>query len=140
MSTAYKVEHALAIAGAIVWLVVFLLLGITEMRSLFWLADGAVPGDPGLAQFSAISIGLAMFTLIVAPVVYLLVPIRLSVDLIPKGLKQTVGPKLGDSTARGFFKQVLTELEGAVELASETYGEKQPAEAADGEAPTEPDH
>ena len=61
------------------------------------------------------------------------------VDLIPKGLKEAVGPKLGDSNARGFFKQVLTELEGAVERAGETYGEKKPAEAADREAPTEPD-
>ena len=50
---------------------------------------------------------------------------------IPKGLKEAVGPKLGDSNARGFFKQVLTELEGAVERAGETYGEKKPAEAAD---------
>ena len=99
-----------------------------------------MPGDPGLAQFSAVSIGLAMLTLIVAPVAYLLVPIGLSVDLIPKGLKQAIGPKLGDSNSRGFIRQVLTELEGAVERASEPYGEKQAAEAADGEAPTEPDH
>jgi hypothetical protein len=133
------VERGLAIVGGAIWLVVFVLLGITEMLSLIWLADGAVPGDPGLAQFSAVSIGLAMLTLILAPVAYLLVPIGLSVDLIPKGLKQAVGPKLGDSDARGFFKQVLTELEGAVERASETHGEKKPAEAADREAPKEPD-
>jgi hypothetical protein len=138
VSAAYKVERALAIAGGVVWLVVFLLLGITEMRCLIWLADGATPGDPGLAQFSAVSIGLAMFTLIVAPVVYLLVPIGLSVDLIPKGLKQAVGPKLGDSNARGFVKQVLTELEGAVERASDNYAEKKPAETADREPPQEP--
>jgi hypothetical protein len=35
---------------------------------------------------------------------------------------------------------VLTEREGAVERASESYGEKKPAEAADREAPSEPDH
>jgi hypothetical protein len=34
---------------------------------------------------------------------------------------------------------VLTELEGAVERASETYGEMKPAEAADHEASHEPD-
>jgi hypothetical protein len=54
-------------------------------------------------------------------------------------VREAVGPKLGDSNARGFFKQVLTELEGAVERAGETYGEKKPAEAANREAPTEPD-
>jgi len=117
---------------------IFALAAGAEMRCLIWLTDGAAPGDPALAQFSAFSIGLAMLTLIVAPVVYLLVPLGLSVDLIPKGLKQAVGPKLGDSNARGFVKQVITELEGAVERAGDTYAEKKPAEAADREPPLEP--
>jgi hypothetical protein len=135
LSRLYKVERAMAVAGAVAWLVVFILLGITELGSLIWLADGAVPGDQGLAQFSAISIGLAMLTLIVAPVIYLLVPLGLSIDLIPKGLRDTVGPKLRDARGQNFVKQVLTELEGAVERASETYAEKKPADAADGKPP-----
>lgn len=135
MSTLYKVERGMAIGGAIVWLVVFLMLGITEMNCLIWLADGAVPGDPGLAQFSVVSIGLAMLSLILAPLVYLVVPLGLSVDLIPKGLKEAVGQKLGDAGGRGFVRQVLTELEGAVDRASETYSEKKPTDPAGQEVP-----
>ena len=141
MSTLYKVERATAIVGAVVWLVVFLLLGITEMRCLIWLADGAVPGDPGLAQFSAVSIGLAMLTLIVAPVVYLVMPLALTVDLIPKSLKEAVGPKLSDVHGPGFVRQVLTELEGAIERASDTHAGQKPAvaaEAAEAEPPSNP--
>ena len=84
------------------------------------------------------SIGLAMLTLIVAPVVYLLVPLGLSVDLIPRGLKAAVGPRLADKSAGGFVKQILSELEGAVERAGETYDEKKATRAADREVPPEP--
>jgi hypothetical protein len=136
LSTLYKAERAMAIAGAIAWLVIFVLLGITELRCLVWLTDGSPPGNSGLAQFSIVVIGLAMLTLIVAPVIYLLVPLGLSVDLIPAGLKAAVGPKLADKNAKGFFKQVLTELEGAVERAGESYGEKKGA--GDGSAPEPP--
>lgn len=139
MSTLHKVERGMAIGGAIAWLVVFLLLGITEMNCLIWLAGGAVPGDPGLAQFSVVSIGLAMLTLIVAPVVYLVVPLALPLDLIPKSLKEAVGPKLDTPRGRGFVKQVLTELEGAIDRASENYTEKKPTDPAGQEAPREPD-
>ncbi len=82
--------------------------------------------NSGLAQFSSVCIGLAMLTLIVAPVVYLVMPLALTVDLIPKSLKEAVGPKLSD-TGPGFVRQVLTELEGAVERASDTRAEKKPA-------------
>jgi hypothetical protein len=138
LSRLYAVERAMAIAGAVVWLVVFVLLGIAELGSLVWLADATAAGDPGLAQFSLVSIGLAMLTLIVTPVVYLLVPLGLSVDLIPQGLKAAVGPKLADKGARGFVKQVLAELEGAVERAGDTHAENKLAEAADREPPQEP--
>ena len=139
VSALYKVERAMAIAGAIIWLIVFVLLGITEIRCLIWLGDGASPGDPALAQFSAFSIGLAMLTLILAPVVYLIVPIGLSFDVIPHGLKEAVGPKLRDPKTRDFVKQVLAELEGAVERASDTHAEKKPADAAGREPPQKPD-
>ena len=140
MSTLYKVERATAIVGAVVWLVVFLLLGITEMRCLIWLADGAAAGDPGLAQFSVVSIGLAMLTLILAPVVYLVMPLALPFDLIPKSLKEAVGPKLDTPRGRGFVRQVLTELEGALDRASETHTEQKPTDPAGQEAlPRDPD-
>ena len=35
-STLYKAERAMAIGGAVAWLVVFVLLGITELRCLIW--------------------------------------------------------------------------------------------------------
>ena len=137
LSRLYTVERAMAIAGAIVWLVVFVLLGIAELGSLVWLAGATAAGNPGLAQFSLVSIGLAMLSLIVTPVVYLLVPLGLTVDLIPHGLKAAVGPKLADKGARDFVKQVLAELEGAVERA-DTHAENKPGSAADPEAPPDP--
>lgn len=138
MSTLHKVERGMAIAGAITWLVVFLMLGITELNCLIWLADGAAAGDPGLAQFSVVSIGLAMLTLILAPLVYLVLPLALPFDLIPKSLKEAVGPKLDTPRGRGFVRQVLTELEGALDRASETHTEQKPTDPAGQEVPQEP--
>ena len=87
------------------------------MNRRIWLADGAVPGDPGLAKFSVFAIGLTMLTLILAPVVYLITPLALPFDLIPKSLKDAVAPKLDTPSGRGFMRQVLSELEGAVDRA-----------------------
>ena len=67
VSKAYVVERVLAVASAIVWLVVFVLLGITELLGLVWLGDGGGPGDSGLATFSVITIALALAALIMAP-------------------------------------------------------------------------
>ena len=78
-----------------------------------------------------------MLSLIVTPVVYLLVPLGLTVDLIPHGLKAAVGPKLADKGGRDFVKQVLAELEGAVERA-DTHAENKPGSAADPEAAPDP--
>jgi hypothetical protein len=119
----YKVERVMAIGGAVIWLAVFVLLGITELRCLVWLADGEPPGGSGLASFALVSIGAAMLTLIMAPVLYFLVPLGLTVDLIPAGLKAAVGQKLADKGATGFFKQVMAELEGAVDRTAEKYQE-----------------
>jgi len=49
LSKLYVVERAMAIGSALVWLAVFVLLGVAELRCLVWLADGAPPGDSGLA-------------------------------------------------------------------------------------------
>jgi hypothetical protein len=60
LSRLYVVERALAIGSALVWLAVFVLLGIAELRCLVWLADGALAGYSSLAAFSVIVIAVAM--------------------------------------------------------------------------------
>jgi hypothetical protein len=119
VSKAYVVERALALASAIVWLVVFVLLAITELLSLVWLGDEAGPGDSGLATFAVVTITLALAALIMAPAVYLFVPVLLPLDLLPHGLKKAVAPKLVGKEGRGFVKVLLSELEGAIERAAE---------------------
>ena len=108
----------------------FVLLGVAELRCLVWLADGGPAGDSGLATFSVIVIAVAMAALIVAPTLYFLVPLLLPLDVIPRGLKDAVGPKLGDKRAKGFIKLALQEFEGAMERAGEKF------EAAHLEAPS----
>jgi hypothetical protein len=130
LSKLYVVERAMAVGGALVWLVVFVLLGITELRCLVWLADGAAPGNSGLASFALLSIGVAMLALIVAPALYLLLPLAMPLDVVPKGLKEAIGPKLGDKRAKGFFKLALAEFEGALDRAADKFEEaaRQPSE------------
>jgi hypothetical protein len=132
VSKAYVVERLLAVCSAVMWLIVFVLLTITELLSLVWLGDQAGPGDSGLATFSVITIGLALAALIMAPAVYLFVPVLLPLDLVPHGLKKAVAPKLAGPQGRGFVKVLLTELEGALDRAV------QKAEAADETAPDAP--
>jgi hypothetical protein len=119
LSRLYVMERLLAIASALVWLAVFVLLGVAELRGLVWLADGARPGDPGLATFSVVAVGTAMAALIVAPTLYFLVPLLLPFDVIPQGLKDTVLPGLNDKRGRGFVKLAFAELEGAMERAAD---------------------
>jgi hypothetical protein len=130
LSRLHTFERVLAIAGAVVWLVVFVLLTIAELLSLVWLADGGPAGDGGLAVFSVWSIGLAMATLIAAPVVYLAVPMLLSLDLIPSGLTKAVLPKVASEQGRGFVRRVLGELEGAIDRAGEAIEAEARAKAA----------
>ena len=141
VSKAYVVERMLAVASAIVWLVVFVLLAITELLSLVWLGDGAGPGDSGLATFALITIALALAALIMAPALYLFVPVLLPLDLLPHGLKKAVAPKLAGKQGRGFVKVLLNELEGALERAvekSEETTETSPGSPGDGEQPPAP--
>jgi hypothetical protein len=119
VSKAYVVERGLAVASAIVWLVVFVLLAVTELLGLVWLGDGGGPGDSGLATFSLVTIALALAALIMAPAIYLFVPVLLPLDLVPHGLKKAVAPKLAAKEGRGFVKVLLSELEGALERAVE---------------------
>jgi hypothetical protein len=142
VSKLYLAERLMAIAGAVLWLAVFVLLAVAELRSLVWLADGSRPGNSGLASFSLLSIGLAMAALIIAPAAYLLVPLTLPLDLIPKGLREDVKSKLGQEKTRGFFKLVFSELEGALDRAGDKFAEDaeaaRPAGSEDGQA-TAPD-
>ncbi len=117
VSKAYVVERLLAITSAIVWLIVFVLLAITELLGLVWLGDGGGPGDSGLATFSVVTIALALAALIMAPAIYLFVPVLLPLDLVPHGLKKAVAPKLAGKEGRGFVKVLLNELEGALQRA-----------------------
>jgi hypothetical protein len=138
VSKAYVVERALAVGSAIVWLVVFVLLAITELLSLVWLGDETGPGDPGLASFAVVTIALALAALIMAPALYLFVPVLLPLDLLPHGLKKATAAKLAGKEGRGFVKVLLNELEGALERAAEKAGEAEeaaPAAPADGEPP-----
>lgn len=136
LSKLYVVERAVAICGAFLWLAVFILLTIAEIRCMAWLADGAVVGNPGLAEFTLVCIALAMIMLIIAPAVYLVLPVLLPLDLVPRGLKDAVGPKLGDQQGRSFIRQLFTELEGAVERTAEKLdAEKLDAEKAGKQAP-----
>jgi hypothetical protein len=119
LSRLHTIERVLAIAGAIVWLIVFVLLTIAELLSLVWLADGGPAGHGGLAVFSLWSIGFAMVTLIAAPALYLAVPLLLPLDLIPPGLTQAVLPKVTSEHGRGFLRRLLGELESAIDRAAD---------------------
>lgn len=132
LSRLHTVERVLAIAGAIVWLVVFVLLTIAELLSLVWLADGSPGGHGGLAAFTLWSIGLAMATLITAPALYLAVPLLLSLDLIPSGLTKAVLPKAASEQARGFMRRLLGELEGAIDRTAEAIEAEAEAKTASG--------
>jgi hypothetical protein len=66
-------------------------------------------------------------------------PLALPFDLIPESLKEAVGPNLDTPRGRGFVRQVLTELEGAIDRAGETYTAKKPADPPGQEAPRDPD-
>ena len=119
VSHLYVARRLLTIVGAIAWLVVFVLLALTELLGLVWLGDGGAPGDPGLAEFSVVAVAIALVALIMAPAVYLFVPLLMPLDLVPEGLKKAVAPKLGTQRGRGFMKLLFSELEGAVNRAAE---------------------
>jgi hypothetical protein len=132
-------ERILAIGGAVVWLVVFILLTIAELMALAWLADGEPAGHGGLATFILWSIGLAMVTLIMAPTLYLAVPLVMPLDMVPAKLTKTVLPKLTTEKGRGFVRQLFSELEGAIDRAADQV-ESQAGKAEDAESAPHHDH
>jgi len=114
---AFLVERVMAIAGAFIWLAVFVLLAVAELLTLVWLGDGARGTDQGLATFSVVTIGLALAALIISPAVYLLFPLLLPLDLVPRGLRKAIGPKLVTIGGRDLLKHMAAEFENAVEHA-----------------------
>lgn len=141
LSKFYLLQRIMAVGAAVTWLVVFVLLGITELRSLAWLADGEPHGNSGLATFALVTIGCAMAALIVAPTLYLLIPLKLSLDVIPQSLKDTVGPKLSNEKGRSFLRLAFQELEGAIDRAADKAeaAEKPPGAAAPAPGAATPD-
>lgn len=67
----------------------------------------------------ALASAVALAALIMAPAIYLFVPLLLPFDLVPHGLKKAVAPKLASKDGRGFVKVVLSELEGALDRAAQ---------------------
>jgi hypothetical protein len=112
------------LAAAISWLIVFALLAIAEMLCLVWLGDGAPAGHAGLATFALLAIGLALLSLIVTPAFYLLVPVLMPFDVLPRGLKRSMATRMGNAKGKNFFRLVLSELEGAIERAADKTDEK----------------
>jgi hypothetical protein len=131
---AFIVERVAAIAGAFTWLVVFILLTIAELLSLVWLGDGAHGAAPGIAEFSVVTIGIALAALVVTPAVYLLFPLLLSVDLVPHGLRKAVGPKITTVSGRDLLRHMLREFETSVEHAAREAQEAKQAGRAAGTA------
>jgi hypothetical protein len=119
ISKLYVAQRILTICGAVVWLIVFVLLAIAELLGLVWLGDGARPGDPGLAEFSVVVVGLALVALIMAPAVYLFVPLLLPLDIVPEGLKKALAPKLATQSGQGFLKLLFSEFESTIDRAAE---------------------
>ena len=102
----YRIERAIAVVGAVVWLIVFGLLTVVEMLTLLWLADGEPAGHGGLAALALWSIGIGFLALIVAPMIYLAIPVMLVLDMIPAGLRGN----LTEQAARGKGKKVAKHL------------------------------
>jgi hypothetical protein len=128
----FLAERLLAIAGAAVWLAVFVLLTIAELDTLAWLGDGEPTGHGGLAGFDQFCIGATMVVLIAAPTLYILVPLVMPLDLVPDGLKKALAPKvITDKRGRNFLKEVLKDLESTLERAADRVEAAEAAETAE---------
>jgi hypothetical protein len=136
LSKLHTAERLIALVGAIVWLTVFVLLTIAELMSLVWLADGDPAGHGGLATFCVVSVALTMAALIVAPAVYLAVPLLLPLDLVPPGLTKALLPQATSVRGRGFLRLMFAELEGAIDrAAAQDEASKEAGTSAAAQAP-----
>jgi hypothetical protein len=135
---AFITARLMAIAGAFMWLVVFVLLTVDELLSFVWLGDGARGADPGLADFSVVTIGIALSAVVVSPAVYLLVPLLMPLDLVPHGLRKAVGSKVTTVGVRDFLKHLAAEFEDAVDHAAQEAKEAKAASAGKQPSPDKP--
>lgn len=94
---------------------------------------GAHGASPGLAAFSVVTTGLTLAAVVISPAAYLLFPLLFTVDLVPRGLRETVGPKINVVGWRDLLRHIAQDFEHAAEQAAMEAEQrrKQPA----GEAP-----
>jgi hypothetical protein len=118
----YRVERALALIGAVVWLIVFTLLAIVELLTLQWLADGDPAGHAGLAGLALWSVAVGFAALIVAPMAYLAMPVFLSFDMLPAGLRHNLTGQLAEG--RGDVKGLVRQLAGEAGDAFDRVGDR----------------
>jgi hypothetical protein len=78
--------------------------------------------------------GLSMLALVLAPTLYLLVPLLLPLDLVPRGLTEAVAPKLVNKRGRSFLKLAFSELEDAIDRAADKIEAQDKIEAHDSQA------
>lgn len=123
----YRIERALALVGAVVWLFVFTLLAVVELLTLQWLADGDPAGRAGVAELAFWSVAVGFASLIVAPMAYLVLPVFLSYDMVPAGLRLNVTAQLAEGKAdvKGLAGQLAGEAGGAFERATQKLAAKE---------------
>jgi hypothetical protein len=109
----FRIERAIAVIGAIVWLLVFSVLAVVELLTLLWLADGDPSGHGALAAFALWSIGVGFVALIVAPMAYLAMPVLLVLDMVPAGLRRSLTEQAASGKGRQVAKELATETGGA---------------------------
>ena len=122
----FRIERAIAVVGAIVWLFVFSVLTIVELLTLLWLADGEPAGHGVLAGFALWSIGIGFLALIVAPMIYLAVPVMLVLDMIPAGLRGSLTEQAASGKGRKVAKGLAKESGGAFVRLTDRLTEENP--------------
>lgn len=120
----FRIERAVAIVGAVVWLIVFSVLTVVELLTLLWLADGEPRGHDGLAAFALVSIGVGFVALIVAPMAYLAMPVLLVLDLIPAGLRASLTAQAVGGEGRQVAKDLARETGGAFQRVTDRLAEQ----------------
>ena len=126
MPALYRVERAIAVLGAVVWLLVFSVLTVVELLTLLWLADGEPPGHGVLAGLALWSIGVGFLALIVAPMAYLALPVMLVLDLVPAGLRGSLTEQAASGKGRQVAKDLAKETGGALDRLADHLTEENP--------------
>jgi hypothetical protein len=122
----FRVERAIAVLGAFVWLAVFSVLAVVELLTLRWLADGEPSGHGALAAFTLWSIGVGFLALIVAPMAYLAMPVMLLFDMVPAGLRRSLTEQAGSGKGGQVAKELAKETGGAFQRLTDRLAEENP--------------